>query len=60
MLARSGKFSEAERHLRAAIKADPAQAAAHRALAQVLEKLGRTDEARRETESAQTLDRAAG
>ena len=38
-----------------AIKADPTNAAAHQALAQVLESLGRKDEARREAETAKAL-----
>jgi Flp pilus assembly protein TadD len=55
-LARSGQFAEAERYLRAAIEADPKNAAAHQALAQVLAGLGRTDEPRKEIEMSKGLD----
>jgi Flp pilus assembly protein TadD len=59
-LARSGDLKGAEKHLRAAIEADPKNAAAHQELAKLLTQLGRTDEARRETELAGTAASGAG
>jgi Flp pilus assembly protein TadD len=56
VLWQTGRTDEAIVNLRAAIEADPNNEAAHRTLAQVLESLGRTDEARRETETAKALD----
>jgi Flp pilus assembly protein TadD len=40
LLARSGKFAEAERHLRIAVEKMPTNAGAQQALAQVVEKIG--------------------
>jgi Flp pilus assembly protein TadD len=54
-LARSGNFAEAERHLRAALKKKP-EARTHAGLGIVLQALGRTDEARREIETAKALE----
>jgi tetratricopeptide (TPR) repeat protein len=56
VLWQTGRPDEAIVNLRAAIEADPKNEAAHRTLAQVLESLGRTDEARRETETAKASD----
>jgi Flp pilus assembly protein TadD len=47
-----GRADEAVASLRAAIEADPTNAAAHQKLAEVLESLGRTDEARKEMAKA--------
>ena len=57
VLLQQGKAEEAIASLRAAIEADPENAAAHQDLAQALEKLGRTDEARSEMETAKALNR---
>jgi tetratricopeptide (TPR) repeat protein len=56
VLWQTGRTDEAIVNLRAAIEADPKNEVAHRTLAQALESLGRTDEARRETETAKALD----
>ncbi len=53
-----GKLEEAESTYRLIIRNQPS-AAAHHELAQVLERLGRTDEARREMETAEALSRSA-
>jgi Flp pilus assembly protein TadD len=57
VLLQQGKAEEAIASLQAAIEADPENAAAHQDLAQALEKLGRTDEARSEMETAKALNR---
>ena len=51
-----GRTDEAIANLQAAIEADPTNATAHQKLAEVLESLGRADEARREIEMAKALD----
>jgi tetratricopeptide (TPR) repeat protein len=55
ILVRQGKFAEAAATLRALIKHQPSPAA-HRELAEVLQRLGRADEARSELERAQALE----
>jgi Flp pilus assembly protein TadD len=52
---RLGRTDEAIANLRAATEADPTNAAAHQQLAEVFESVGRTDEARQETERAKSL-----
>jgi Flp pilus assembly protein TadD len=52
VLWQTGRTDEAIANLHAAIEADPKNAAAHQTLAKVLDSVGRTDEARRETETA--------
>jgi tetratricopeptide (TPR) repeat protein/Tol biopolymer transport system component len=56
ILLEQGRFHEAEPHYRRIVRTRPS-AAAHRQLAEVLMRLGRPDEARRETELAKALDR---
>jgi len=53
-----GRADEATASLRSAIQLDPKNAAAHEALAQVLQRLGRKDEALREFELARSLDQS--
>jgi Flp pilus assembly protein TadD len=55
VLWQQGRTDEAIASLRAAIESDPKNATAHQKLAEVLESLGRTDEARREMETAKSL-----
>jgi Tfp pilus assembly protein PilF len=55
-----GRADEAIASLRAAIEADPKNAAGHQQLAEILESLGRTEEARRESELAKSLARSSG
>ena len=51
-----GRTDEAIANLQAAIEADPKYKAAHQKLAELLESLGRTDEARREAGIAAALN----
>jgi tetratricopeptide (TPR) repeat protein len=54
-----GKLEEAEATYRLLVRNQPS-AAAHQELAQVLQRLGRTDEARREMEMAKALSQSSG
>jgi tetratricopeptide (TPR) repeat protein len=58
ILTEQGRLEEAESNYRALVRSQPS-AAAHQKLAEVLRRLGRTDEARMEMEMAQALDRSA-
>jgi Flp pilus assembly protein TadD/dipeptidyl aminopeptidase/acylaminoacyl peptidase len=60
VLWQQGRADAAVVELKAAIEADPRNAAAHQELAKVLESLGRADEARREMDLAKTLDPGPG
>jgi tetratricopeptide (TPR) repeat protein len=59
ILVQQGKLEEAASTYRLLLRNQPS-AAAHQELAQVLMRLGRTDEARREMEMAKALDRSSG
>ena len=59
ILIQQGKLEEAASTYRDLIRNRPS-AAAHQELAQVLTRLGRTDEARKEMEMAKALDRSLG
>ena len=59
ILVRQGKLEEAVSSYRLLVRNRPS-AAAHQELAQVLTRLGRTDEARKEMEMAKALNRSAG
>jgi superkiller protein 3 len=59
ILVQQGKLEDAASVYRDLIRNRPS-AAAHRELAQVLKRLGRTDEARKEMEMAKALDRSPG
>ena len=59
ILVEQGKLEEAASNYRALIRNRPS-AAAHQKLAQVLTRLGRTDEARKEMEMAKALNRSPG
>ena len=58
ILVEQGRLDEAESNYRALVRTQPS-AAAHQKLAEILMRLGRTDEARQERAMAQALDRNA-
>jgi len=60
LLRQQGRMDQAVASLQAAIEADPNNATAHRELAEALASLGRTDEARRELETAKALSPGSG